>query len=182
MKYIFYLLALITTNECFAQVIINAKPDNGIYLTLKSYKEGVLFLPFSNNSQGPKFREPIGHPNEIWVKTEDSTYKFYFEDIWGYKKADAEWRIYNNNAYRVDDTAEICIYTIPTFVTYSPGEANYFSKDLESPIHPIERKDLEEVYHTNSRFMDYIKNLPWYESVMKWDREKNRFEFINWLH
>ncbi len=182
MKIIFILVNFLSAIVCYSQNLKNEKAENGIYLSVKSYKEGVIFLPFSNKSQGSKFREPIGHPNEIWIKTEDSTYQFYFEDIWGYRRAGEDWRIYNNNAYRIEDTSKICIYTMPTFITYTPGDANYFSKDLESPIHPIERKDLEEVYHSDDRFIKHIKNLPWYESIMKWDRDKHQFEFINWLH
>ncbi len=182
MKNIFFLLALFSGKACFTQDKIDAKPENGIYLTLRNYTEANLFLPFINNSQGSKFREPIGHPNEIWIKTEDSTYKFYFEDIWGYRREGIDWRIYNNNAYRIEDTSQICIYSMPTFITYTPGITNFFSKDLAAPIHPLERKELVEVYHSNQSFIDHINKLPWYESIMKWDKNKHQFEFLNWLH
>lgn len=181
MGYKFILLALFLNVTCIAQVKIKAKPENGIYVTLKNYKEGELFLPFVNNSDVNKFREPIGHPNEIWVKTEDSTYKFYFSDIWGYRREGIDWRIYNNNAYRLEDTMRICIYSMPTFITYTPGSANFFSKDLEAPIHPLERNELVAVYHTNARFVKYINSLPWYESILKWDNNLHHFEFLNWM-
>lgn len=181
MKNKFVLLALFSITTCFAQEKIKGKAENGIYLTVRNYKEGSLFLPF-NNSEGSKFREPIGHPDEIWIKTADSTYKFYFEDIWGYRREGIDWRIYNSNSYRIEDTLQICIYSMPTFITYTSGVANFFSKDLEAPIHIIERKELLEVYHTNKKFIDHFKNLPWYESILKWDKINHHFEFINWLH
>lgn len=182
MKYLFFLLALISTNACLAQVNTTTRDENGIYLTLSHYKEANLYLPFTKNSSRAKFREPIGHTNEIWIKTADSTYRFYFEDIWGFRRDGIDWRIFNNNAYRVEDTLKICIYSMPTFITYTPGSANFFSKDLGSPIHPLDRKNLMEVFHSNQKLVRYLKNIPWYESVMKWDKAKDRFEFISWMN
>lgn len=182
MKKLFILLVSFSAIMGNAQETQKPKAENGIYVSAKLYKEGNIFLPFYNSSHSTRFREPIGHSNEIWIKTEDSTYKFYFEDIWGYRREGKDWRIYNNNAYQIEDTLQICIYTMPTFITYTPGIANYFSKDLEAPIYPLDRKELVAVYHSNQKFISYINKLPWYESILKWDKYKHQFEFIRWLH
>jgi hypothetical protein len=141
MKNLFILITFFSGLVSFAQDKKKAKAENSFYLSLKQFKEGNLFLPFYKTNQATKFRKPVGHPNEIWIKTTDSTYQFYFEDIWGYCREGEDWRIYNNNAFPIEDSLHICIYTMPTLISYTPGVVNFFSKELEAPINPIDRKD-----------------------------------------
>ncbi len=38
-----------------------------------------------------------------------------------------------------------------------------------------------EVYHSNSAFVQKIKELPLTTSIEKWDKKNHRYQFINWL-
>jgi len=92
-----------------------------------------------------------------------------------------DWRIYNNELYRVDYIGEICIYTQPDVGTILNPSWTYFSNDLVSPIHKLSRRNLIAAFYSDSVFVKKINNLPWTVSIYKWDKKNHRFQFTNWL-
>lgn len=66
-----------------AQVPDKNLKDNGIYLSNTDYLNGRLINGF-NKGEGFKFKENRKLP--IAIKAAHTTYKFYQDEIWGYRK------------------------------------------------------------------------------------------------
>jgi len=165
---LFYLIAGILQ----AQIPSNALKSNGVYLSSEDFMDGKLTLPF-NKEDRLKFKE--NYRLVLGVKTPDTTFTFLYDEIWGYRKGGIDWRIFNDEFYQLAYAEKICIYTFPG----SPSL--YFSKSLTMPLHELTRKNLIAVYNSNVFFVEKINALPLTKSVYKWDREKKRYRFIDWL-
>ena len=156
--------------------------ENGIYRSDTDFVHHKLILPFNkSNSHGTRFKSPLGHYNELWLKTKDSTYKFYNDDIWGYRKRGEDFRIYENEIYKINYTGKIVIYTIYSTPGNGNGITSYFSKTLTSPAYYLSKKMLREVYHADKRFLQKIDEMKWNSSIYKWNKGKGYYEFIDWL-
>ena len=181
MKTIFSILAVIILNISPAQQKEQINYANGIYLTDLDYVNHQIVHGFNKKPTSNKFIELREHLHQIWIKTEDSTFKFYFSDIWGYRKDGEDWRVYDEVAYRIEDTVKVCIYTVPDFVNAAIATSHFFSKDLRSQVHTLSKNDLLEVYHSNAVFVEKVKELKWNETIFKWDKQKQQYAFVDWL-
>jgi len=181
MKIIFSFIAVIIFNSSIAQKIVRADYANGIYLSDSDYTNHHLFHGFNKKSSVHSFIELREHLHQIWIKAEDSTYKFYFSDIWGYRKDGEDWRVYDEVAYRIEDTVQVCIYTVPDFANGAADVSHFFSKNLTSQVHILSKNDLLEVYHSNAAFVEKVKELKWDETILKWNKKKQRYQFVDWL-
>ena len=154
--------------------------DNGIYLSDTDFIQHNLNLPF-HKSEG-EFKSPLGHYHELWLKTKDSTYKFYDDDIWGYRENKEDYRIFKSDPYKINYSGKIIIYTIPSTPGNGTGSTIFFSKNIDSPVHSLTKKKLMDVYHTDKTFLGKLKSLKWDESIFKWNKQLNHFAFIDWLN
>ena len=164
---------LIITNSVNAQI-----KDNGVYLTGADFFQHSLQMPF-NKHEGCRFSH-VGK-NLLVVKTPDTVQKFLSINIWGYRQNQTDWRLFNQEFYRVDYVNGICIYTLPGTPEMSPPDLPYFSADINAPVYQVSRKNLIAIFHSDTSFVRKIKNLPLAKSITKWDKQKKRYEFINWL-
>lgn len=169
-----------TTNS---QEIRHAIAANGIYLTEDDFVHHKLIMAFEkNDKQGMRFRTPLTHNRELWVKTKDSTYKFFNDDIWGYRENNNDERIYSDEDYKVEYIGKIIIYSTPSDpTTEGTSWTSYFSRDLHSPVHELSKKNLIETYHDNPHFVERIKKLNWTQSIFKINKETGEYRFIDWL-
>ena len=181
MKTLFLIIAVIIFNSSNAQKISKADYSNGIYMTDLDYINQHLVNGFNKKSNGNKFIESREHLHQVWIKSTDSTFKFYFDEIWGYRKDGEDWRIYDEVAYRIEDTVKVCIYAVPDFANGAIATSHFFSKNLTSQVHTLSKNDLLEVYHSNTAFVEKVKGLKWDETIFKWDKKKQQYAFVDWL-
>jgi hypothetical protein len=169
---------LLLTGLANGQINRKSLKDNGIYITAKDFHDGLLTHAF-NKAKDIKFLE--NKRLFVVIKSMDSSYLYYYDQIWGYRKDGVDWRVFNELTYQVEQTYKICIYSLPVCVACLTTPPFYFSVDLNSPIHPCTRTYLINAYHTNSGFVNKIKQLPWTTSIMKRDKDTHQFKFIDWL-
>lgn len=179
MRTILFLLLL--TGIAHAQKAVRKLEDNGIYLTAEDYQNGILTHAFKK-TKSIKFNE--NKKSLISIKSADSSFRFYYDEIWGYRKDEVDWRVVSGSAYQVDQvdqTGKIYIYTLPICVACLTTPPLYFSADLTSPIHPLTRNDLMIVFHSDTGFINKLKQLPWTTSIIKRNKRTGNFRFIEWL-
>ncbi len=90
-----------------AQVPSKNLKDNGVYLSHIDYVKSNLTYGF-NEDEGFKFKENQKIP--IAIKTSDTTYKFYGDEIWGYRKKGIDWRLFNEDFYKVSYIGKMHLY------------------------------------------------------------------------
>ncbi|MES2332289.1 MAG: hypothetical protein V4539_21960 [Bacteroidota bacterium] len=171
-------LLLLQTGTVYSQANNEQLKDNGIYITDRDYNAGILTHGF-NKRKGIKLLE--NKRLFIVIKDIDSSCRYYYDQIWGYRKDGVDWRIFNESGYQVESTGKICIYSLPVCVVCEATQPSYFSVDLTSPIHPLSRNYLMSAYHDKTEFVNKIKQLPWTTSIVKRDKKTHRYEFIAWL-
>ncbi|MES2006339.1 MAG: hypothetical protein V4450_17610 [Bacteroidota bacterium] len=154
------------------------RKDNGIYLSYQDYLDGKLTQGF-NKADGVHFLENKKH--SISIKTRDSTYRFHHDETWGYRENNIDWRIWNEECYRIEYTGKICLYTLPGCLPCYTSATLYFSNNITTALHPLTRKNLVDVYHANTLFVQKIKKLPLTVSLEKLDKETKQYRFISWL-
>jgi hypothetical protein len=165
---------------CFSAAAqpITVLAENGIYISDKDFTDQHLQIPF--NGKDAKFKSPLGHFHELWIKTKDSTYKFYDDDIWGYRQTRNDYRLYKSEPYKILCTEKIIIYKISPTPDMSSGMTIFFSKGLTDDIHELTRKKLIEVYHTNNAFIQKLKKEK-SATIFRWNKEHDHYQFIEWL-
>lgn len=178
MKY-FLLFIFLPIQSLDAQLHSYKLKDYGVYLSDSDFVKSCLTKAF-DNGEGLKMKEDknVG----IKIKTHDTVYTYYADDIWGYRENGIDWRLSNGKSYRIDYyNKAICIYTIPgSSVPFTP-DWSYFSAGLTDPIHELSRKNLKIVFRTDKLFVNRIDDLPEIKSIFKWDKIKRRYLFIDWL-
>jgi hypothetical protein len=92
-----------------------------------------------------------------------------------------DWRLFNEEVYQVIYTGRVIIYTTPAVPGTGKNEWTYISRNLDAPIHDLSRTNLIAMFHSDTAFLNKIRSLPWTTSIEKWDKEKQRYQFINWL-
>lgn len=156
--------------------------DNGIYLTDSDYKTHHLLFSFNNQERySHRFKDPFFHSHQLWLKTTDSTYKFYYDDIWGYRDNRQDWRVYNGETYLVTFIGKICLYELPCFSVSGTYYAPYFSITPDTPVKSLTKSNLEGAYHSNKSFYKKLQQLKWYQSIFKWNKITHRYLFIEWM-
>lgn len=76
-------LSFLVAGMLQAQVPYKNLKDNGVYLSDIDYMKGNLTYAF-NKDEGFKFKENRILP--ITIKTSDTIYKLYQDEVWGYRK------------------------------------------------------------------------------------------------
>lgn len=156
--------------------------QNGIYQTSNNYVKGELLLPFDNSAKKERhFKEPFFHSNQLWVVEKDSTYKFYCDDIWGFRRDGMDWRLYENEGYRILYNSNSIVYEQPLFTNGRISSSLYFSRELNLPIKSLTKANLLEVYHDYAAFVEKIKRLKLFQSPIKWNKETRHYVFMDWL-
>lgn len=178
MKTLIVFLGLILSTELEGQVIKERILSNGIYLSDSDYIRHHFVYGF-NKKKGRKLRD-----NDLYtisIKMDAQTYKFYHDEIWGYRKDDIDWRIYDRDSYRIDYVGKVCVYTLYDGMPGSISSFSYFSTDLKAPLHFLNRKNLVTIFHSNKNFVERLQNFPITKSITKWDKVNRCYRFVNWL-
>lgn len=178
MKLIFILIGLAVPASLFSQTVQTSMLSNGVYLSDSDYQTHNLTRGF-NRTKSAKLFDNSSH--YISIKTDSITQKFYYDEIWGYRKNGIDWRIYKEETYRVDYVGRVCVYTLVEGMPGNTSQFYYFSTDLNTPVHSISRKNLLAAFHSNSAFVEKLKKFPITRSLTKWDKENKCYRFITWL-
>lgn len=153
---------------------------NGIYYTSADFISKHLSFGYNNAKEDQiKFKNPLGHYHQLWVKTKDSLYKFYDTDIWGYRQNEVDYRLYSGEMYEVNYVGNICIYYLPIISNGSSGYFTCFSANLNSAVMELNKENLMEAFHSKTSFITKIKQMK--GGLYKMNKEKNRYLFIDWL-
>jgi|GEM_PF-1030028 hypothetical protein len=177
-----FLLSVLLLIGCnvFAQSDTSSIAKNGVYNTAADYQSKHLSFAYNNaREDGIKFKNPIGHYHQLWIKTKDSLYKFYDTDIWGYRQNGIDYRLYNGEMYEVNYVGNICIYYLPIVSSGSSGYFTCFSKDINSAVLELNKENLLEAYHSDPLFIEKLKQSK--GGIYKMSKTKGRFLFIDWL-
>ncbi len=180
MKYcLFYLMLLLLCTSLNAQTVQPTLEQNGIYAKDSDYLHHHLTNGFDNKKN---YKLNDNKKNFLLVKRDSVTEKYYYDDIWGYRKNGVDWRIYNNDYYKVDYAGKIWLYEMPGYgASEGARVSHYFSRSASGAIHPITKKNLIDAYHDRTEFVNKIHQLPLTRSIFKWDKEHNNFLFVSWL-
>jgi hypothetical protein len=153
--------------------------SNGIYLTDSDYIHHHLTDPFKRDHHHKLNTNKKDH---LIVKLDSLDHVYYYDEIWGYRQDGEDWRIYNDEYYKIDYVKEICLYEIPGS---GQGEGmrttHYFSKTTTSPIHAISKNNLIHAYQENSVFVARVKGMKLTESVFRKDSTGHNYLFVHWL-
>jgi outer membrane pore protein E len=101
--------------------------------------------------------------------------------IWGVRDKDcAIYRNYDQEFYQIDQADSIVVYiqTINPFRDF-PFTFYFFSKNLDSPIYKLTRKNLEKEFGSNTCFMQELdKKIKWFEDYSAIDLKKNVYKIV----
>src|SRR5438128_1396487 len=89
---------------------VNSASENGIYLSDSDFIHHHLVLGFDKHDEH-NFKLTEAGGNQIKVKTEDSTYAFYFDAVWGYRQDNIDRRIFLHKTYDIKFIGKCCIYS-----------------------------------------------------------------------
>ena len=155
MKIIISVALLILCNTSFSQPETSL-PQNGIYKTDTDVVEHRVFLGFNKNDQHHfKLKIPLFH-NVVNVKTPDTTYKFYFSGIWGYRENDKIYRLYSDQIYQLTHRGKICTYVFQNSARDGNDVRYFFSTTLAGPMYPETRSNLKAAYHSDTVQIKYL--------------------------
>lgn len=153
--------------------------QNGIYYSARDYIENRLSLSF-DRKDAMHFREPI-FSHSLLLKATDTTYHFYYDDLWGYRRAGKDLRVWNDKAYHLFYSGKIYLYDEDILTDKVNLHAMYFSTGADAPVKELNKKNLEEAYHANTKFIQKLSKLKWYQSLYRKNKQTGTYQFIDWL-
>lgn len=152
--------------------------ENGIYASSDDYLNKKLTSGF-NSDDGAKFSAMTGVTITILDGKEKTM--FYCDEIWGYRKDGTDWRVSNEETYRVDYIGKVCLYKLMGEPGLGIPDYVYFSASPDLSIHKLTRKNLLAVFHSDRAFVERVKKMPWFRCIDRWDRKKGSYDFIDWI-
>jgi len=96
--------------------------------------------------------------------------KIASDSVWGYAGANREaYRLYRRLAYRVEQVDTLSVYSRVVSNGKSQHTIYYFSQGLSGPVMRLSKKYLKRTYAGNSRFLELLASLKWYQSVAAYE-------------
>lgn len=180
MKYILLPFILSLSISINAQTHRSSIASNGIYLTDSDYLQHRLTDSFNRQDH---CKLNVNKKDYVLLKTDTAVHKFYYDDIWGFRKDGEDWRIFNGDYYKVDYQGKLILYDVPgTGQSEGIRTTHYFSSSLLSPVYPISKRNLIKVYHDNPGFVEKVESLSMTQSIFKWDKIHHNYLFVSWLN
>ncbi|WP_121809725.1 hypothetical protein [Mucilaginibacter kameinonensis] len=114
----------------------NTDANSGIYLTVQDYKSGKLsYEPEAGKKL--KLNDFLGG-SRISILSGDKKIRLAKSEIFGYRYEGKDYRLYQNEAYEVIDTAGFPLYAhvqlMPQGKGYSRTETYFYSTDTTTPV------------------------------------------------
>ncbi len=167
----------------------NAQTDSsGIYKNGDDFSNGKLSLAINCETEKHKIKlNDFFNKPYVIVKHNDSSYKFYKKDIFGYK-------ICNGSIYRFDGKKELLLfnsteqiliykYVIPNRTEGLTNVTNYyFSINANSPVQLLTKANLKKAFPANQKFRDEIDRKFKYNTQLAGYDDEHKMYKINWIY
>ena len=173
---------------CIIHGAFSQNDSSGIYLNGDDFKKGKLSFAINCNIEKHKIKlnDFFSLPYIIVIRN-DSSYKFYKSDIFGYKVCDG-------NVYRFDNKKELLLLnSTESIFIYRHNIAKpprgltnvtnyYFSIGANSPVKLLTKSNLKTTFPDNTKFYKSLDTEFKYNTQLaKYDDEHKIFR-INWLY
>jgi hypothetical protein len=148
--------------------------STGLYLTSQDYLNHKL----SYSSANDKIRvNGLLESDKVLLVHNGEKRVIAKSDVFGYRKDDKDFRLFNKDEYKILSSNGIIIYSKTWLVQQGKGpkptELFYFSESASSPILSLTIANLESVYAKNQKFMYSV------ESLFKSDSELSSYDAYN---
>ncbi len=174
---VFVILVLLMPVVAAAQAPQKQYMDNGIYITAADYLTINLSMAFNSPEASFKTERRC----VLAVKKNDSLYRFYQDEVWGFRRNGRDWRLFGGQAYLVEKTGKIYIYSFPGTDVSSVSEWKYFSKKVDTPLYSLSKNNLAIVFHADSSFVNKLDDMPLLASIFRKDKNSHNYIFIDWI-
>jgi len=182
------LLVLILLLPVFSFVVKAQQDSSGIYKTADDFATNKLSFAINCKTEKHKiYLNDFFNKPYITVKHNDSTYKIFRKDIYGYHFCNGEtYRIIDRYDIRVLNPDEyIIIYR--RNITHPPtGKTNvtnyYFSKGLYSTVQQLTFKNLKKVFSENHKFYQQLDSMFKYNTELAAYDIQHKMYVINWVY
>lgn len=182
-----FLLVLIAFAAMTVQAQDNNVLSNGIYKSAADFNAHVLSYSFNKPNHRNKIIDKVTH--HVYVRKNDSSVKYKYMDIWGFRKNNRDWRIFDDTLFQVVYTGKVYVYIIPTKTDYSVDDDGYtrfqttwFSVTASSPVFELTRFNLLNVYGNNSSLLKKLSGMSENATVDKKDKATGDYKFVSWLN
>ena len=182
-------IVLMMLVNIYSSVVIAQNDSSGIYKTADDF--AVRKLSFAINCQTEKHKIYLNdffNKPYITVKHDDSTYKIYRKDIYGYHFCNGEtYRIVNRHDLRVLNPDEYIIIYKNSWNRPSAGAKTnvtnyYFSKGAHSPVQSLTFKNLKKAFSDNQKFYQEVGSMFKYNTELATYDNQHKIFVINWIY
>lgn len=153
----------------------------GIYFTADDIKEKKINYGFNFSES----KDLTLKDDKVILRDRSHKKEFKLTEIWGIRNDGKDYRIHNNQYYRIVYRGPIVIYsTIKKSSKYDQNfeyEEKFFSKDLNTKIFKLNIDNVKEVYKDNKVILNKLKNLPANYSISKWYEECDCYIITKWF-
>jgi hypothetical protein len=132
----------------------NANTTNGVYLTELDYKANKLSYLLGGNDK----LQLNGFLNgkNVSLTYQGKKIKLAKSEIYGYRLQNQDFRFYNNESYKIVDTAGFYIYSYDKLIQQGKGpkptRVYYFSAKTSSGILPLTAENIAVAFPQNHKF------------------------------
>ncbi|MBA4853785.1 hypothetical protein [Emticicia sp. BO119] len=139
-------------------------PSNGIFLNADEFENGIPEMGFDKKSKDNHIRE---FDDKLIIIENTEKTKFTKSDIWGFRKNNQDYRIYNNDDYAIAYAPKglsVIFYKLGE----TTGEGNikdvfadnyYFSRNSQSDIYPLTASNIKEVFSDQIPFVEALNKV-----------------------
>ncbi|QEC78730.1 hypothetical protein [Mucilaginibacter ginsenosidivorax] len=153
--------------------------NTGVYLTEQDYKAGKLSYILSNGDS-MHLNDFLGG-NHISIRYQGKKIKLSKKQVFGYRQDNQDFRFYQNQAYRVLDTAGFLLYTRDGLEQQGKGPkavAKYFySVNTQEPVLNLTLQNVIQSFPADSDFCYSVQNNFHQDAdLMIFDRVNRQYE------
>jgi hypothetical protein len=157
---------------------LKAQSTTGIYLNENDYKDHKL--TYASNTNKIQLNEFFGG-NSISVMSEGKKVNLNKNEIFGYRLANQDYRFYNNEAYKVIDTAGFTIYSREKLVQdtkgYKPATQYFFSVNNKHTIKELTLANLTASFLQSTDFRYSLQsNFRSDADLISYDKVANQYK------
>ena len=162
----------------------SAKNTNGIYLNEQDYKSGKLSYALDKNDK----LQLNGFLNGKYVTLvyQGKKMKLSKNEIFGYRQNKQDFRFYQNEAYKIVDTAGFMLYSREQLTQqgkgYAPVERYFYSVSTVNPVLSLTIENIDKSFLTRTGFRYSVQNYFHRDAdLMAFDKADNQYE-IKYLY
>jgi DNA-binding beta-propeller fold protein YncE len=160
------------------------KNTSGMYLTELDYKSGKLsyVLDKNNKLQLNSFL----NGKHVTLIYQGKKVKLSKSEIFGYRENNQDFRFYQNETYRILDTAGFMLYSRQQLAQqgkgYAPVERYFYSVSTANPVLSLTIENIDKSFPAKIEFRYRIQNYFYRDAdLMAFDKADNQYE-IKYLY